>query len=141
MKTRLIIPELLTVIVVTLLAGALNSRAQYTNADWPPTINTSAAVDYAIFDPSATFPSTPVGWLNSLSLSGGGDQAFTLTTLGGLMGDDGTSSFMNLADPNYAQFGTVPVLDVLLQVWGDNSLYDATNAGKGVTFREGILGT
>jgi hypothetical protein len=142
MKTCLINPEPLRVIVVTLLAGALNSHAQYTNADWPPTINPSAAVDYAIFDPDfPSFPSTPAGWLNSVSLAGGGDQAFTLATLGGLKGDDGTSSFMNLSDYNYAQFGTVPVLDVLLQVWGDDSLYNANGSGKTVTFNEGILGT
>jgi hypothetical protein len=144
MKTRrLIIPELLlSVIVVTLLAGSLNSHAQYTNSDWPPTINTNAAVDYAIFDPDfPTFPSTPAGWLNSVSLAGGGDQAFTLATLGGLKGDDGTSSFMNLTDGNYAQFGTVPVLDVLLQVWGDDSLYNANGSGKTIIFNEGILGT
>jgi hypothetical protein len=144
MKTpRLTIPELLlTVIVVTLLAGRVNSHAQYTNADWPPTIDTNAAVDYAIFDPDfPTFPSTPAGWTFSISLAGGGDQAFTLSTLGGLKGNEGTSAFMNLSDGNYAQFGTVPVLDVLLQVWGDDSLYNANGSGKTVTFNEGILGT
>jgi hypothetical protein len=140
MKTRLII--LLRVIVVTLLAGALNSHAQYTNADWPPTINPSAAVDYSIFDPDfPTFPSTPSGWMNSVSLAGGGDQAFTLSTLGGLKGNEGTSAFMNLSDVNYAQFGTVPVLDVLLQVFGDDSLYNSNGSGKAITFNEGILGT
>jgi hypothetical protein len=142
MKTRLIILELLTLIVVTLLAGAFKSNAQYTNVDWPPTINTNAAVDYAIFDPDfPTFPSTPAGWNNSVSLSGGGDQAFTLSSLGGLKGDEGTSSFMNLADFNYTQFGTVPVLDVLLQVYGDDSLYNNDGTGKTIMFNEGILGT
>src|SRR5262249_52612115 len=144
MKTRrLIVPKLLLpVIVVTLLAGSLNSHAQYTNVDWPPTIDTNAVVDYAIFDPDVSgFPSTPGGWIFSISLAGGGDQAFTLSTLGGLKGDEGTSAFMNLSDGNYAQFGTVPVLDVLLQVWGDDSLYNANGSGKTVTFNEGILGT
>lgn len=142
MKIRLIIPEL-AVIAVTLLTGSLNSHAQYTNMDWPPTIDVNAAVDYAIFDPDfPTFPSTPAGWLNSVTMAGGGDQAFTQgATLGGLKGDDGTSSFMNLSDYNYAQFGTVPVLDVLLQVYGDDSLYNSDGSGKAIAFREGILGT
>src|SRR5258705_11727046 len=78
---------LLTPIAVTLLLGAFNSPAQFTNADWPPTINTNAAVDYAIFDPDfPTFPSTPAGWSSIISLAGGGDQAFSLATLGGLKG-------------------------------------------------------
>jgi hypothetical protein len=144
MKTRppTLLELLRTVIVVTLLAGSLNSYAQYTNVDWPPTINPNAAVDYAIFDPDVGgFPSTPAGWLNSMTLAGGGDQAYVLATLGGLKGNDGTSSFMNLSDYNYAQFGTVPVLDVLLQVWGDDSLYNANGSGKTITFNEGILGT
>ena len=49
------------------------------------------------------------GWLSNVTLAGGGDQAYTLSTLGGLQGFEGTSSFMNLTDPNCAQFGTAPV--------------------------------
>ncbi|HWY76329.1 MAG TPA: hypothetical protein VN281_11965 [Verrucomicrobiae bacterium] len=128
-------------VAITLLAGNFSLQAQFTNADWPSTINTNSAVDFAIFDTSASFPSTPAGWLASLSLSGGGDQAFSLVTLDSLKGDEGTSSFMNVADANYAQFGTIPNVDILLQVFGDNTLYNANGSGKTITFREGILGT
>ncbi len=69
------------------------------------------------------------------------DQVFVLTSLDGLQGDHGTSSFMNPADSNYAQFGTIPNVDILLQLFGDDSLYNANGTGKTITFREGILGT
>jgi hypothetical protein len=140
-KTKLMQRNSLLLTAIALLAGALNSQAQFTNADWPSTISPSAAVDYAIFDPTASFPSTPGGWLQSVSLSGGGDQAFALTTLDNLQGDQGSSSFINVADGNYAQFATVPNVDILLLLFGDDSLYNANGTGKTIAFPEGVLGT
>jgi hypothetical protein len=58
-----------------------------------------------------------------------------------MVGDQSTSSFMNIADSNYAQFGNVPVVDILLNVFGNDTLYNANGIGKTVTFREGALGT
>jgi len=129
------------VIAAILLAVGVSSHAQFTNADWPSTINSNAPVDYAIFDVSATFASTPPGWNQTVSMAGGGDQMFITSTLDGLAGDQATSSFLNPADANYAQFATVPNVDILLQVFGDDSLYNANGTGKTITFREGILGT
>ncbi len=140
-QTNLIQRSSLILTAIILVLGGINSRAQFTNADWPSTINPSASVDYTIFDPSASFASTPGGWNASLSLSGGGDQAFSLTTLDGLQGDEGTSAFLNIADSNYAQFANVPNVDILLQVFGNDSLYNGDGSGKVITFREGVLGT
>src|SRR6266850_4327127 len=109
--------------------------------NWPPTIDTnSTGVDYFIVDISAIFD-TPPGWSQSGSFSGGGDQDYTLATRDGLVGDASTSSFMNIADPNYAQFGNVPNVDILLQVFGNDALYNPNGSGKIITFREGALGT
>src|SRR6266404_3770837 len=129
------------IVAAILLAVGVSSHAQFTNADWPSTIDANAAVDYAIFDVSATFASTPAGWSQTVSMAGGGDQAFITSILDGLAGDQATSSFLNLADSNYPQFATVPNVDILLQVFGDDSLYNANGTGKTITFREGILGT
>src|ERR1700740_3099716 len=98
--TKLIQRNRLIIIAITLLAGRFSSHAQFTNADWPSTINPNASVDYAIFDPNASFPSTPGGWGLNLSLAGGGDEAYNLVILDNLQGDQGTSSFMNIADSN-----------------------------------------
>ncbi|HTI97329.1 MAG TPA: hypothetical protein VL527_00390 [Dongiaceae bacterium] len=126
---------------LALLAGGFSAHAQFAVDDWPSTIDSNAAVDYAVFDPTVTFASTPGGWGNNISLASGGDQAYELATLDGLLGDQGTSSFLNIADANYTQFATVPVVDVLLQVFGNDALYNNDGTGKTVTFNEGILGT
>src|SRR5260370_21126358 len=81
--------------------------------NWPPTIDTnSTGVDYYIVDPSATF-STPPGWSASISFAGGGDQAFLSATRDGLVRDASTSSFMNITDSSYPQFGNVSNVDIL----------------------------
>jgi hypothetical protein len=48
---------------------------------------------------------------------------------------------MNIADANYAQFANTPVVDILLQLFGDDTLYNTNGSGKNVIFREGALGT
>jgi hypothetical protein len=110
----------------------------FSPSDWPPTINTSATVDYVIIDPNAVF-TTPAGWNANLILAGGGDQTYSGITLNGLFGDQMTSDNLNIADPNYTMFANVPVIDILLQVYGNSSLYNADGSGKGVGILEGQL--
>ncbi len=121
--------------------AAASTQAQtgpFSPSDWPPTIDTNAPVDYVIIDPNAVF-TTPVGWNGNLTLANGGDQTYSSITLNGLIGDQATSTFLNIADPNYTMFANVPVIDVLLQVYGNSFLYNADGSGKGVGFLEGEL--
>ncbi|HWD21197.1 MAG TPA: hypothetical protein VHB20_18160 [Verrucomicrobiae bacterium] len=140
---RLQLAALTGAVLIAGLSARAQSNPPYSSQDWPPTIDPNAAVDWGVFDPAISFffPSTPGGWVNSVSLSGGGDQAYASQTLDGQIGDQGTSSFMNIADGNYAQFANTPEVDVLLEVYGDDSLYNSDGSGKVITFREGILGT
>src|SRR5882757_6118963 len=110
--------------------------------NWSSTIDTnSTGVDYLIVDLSATFDMSS-GWNNTgVPFSAGGDQDYASATRDGLVGDASTSSFMNFADPNYAHFGNVPNVDILLQVFGNDALYNPNGTGKIITFREGALGT
>jgi len=109
--------------------------------NWPPTIDTnSTGVDYLIVDQAATFD-TPGAWLPNVAFATGGDQDFSSAIRDGLTGDASLSSFMNIADANYAQFGNVPNVDILLQIFGNDALYNANGTGKVITFREGALGT
>ena len=110
----------------------------FSPSNWPPTINVSATVDYVIIDPNATFE-TPAGWNPNLILQNGGDQAFSGITLNGLYGDQLTSDNLNVADPNYTMFADIPVIDILLQVYGNSSLYNANGSGKNVGVLEGQL--
>ena len=122
--------------------AATSTQAQtgpFSPSNWPPTINASATVDYVIIDPNAAFDNTPAGWSSVLSLAAGGDQAYSGITLDGLYGDQATSSFINIVDPNYVDFADTPVIDILLQVYGNSFLYNADGSGKGVGFLEGQL--
>ena len=110
----------------------------FSPSDWPPTINTNITVDYVIIDPNAVF-NTPAGWNANLILANGGDQTYIGITLNGLFGDQMTSDNLNIADPNYTMFANTPVIDILLQVYGNSSLYNADGSGKSVGVLEGQL--
>lgn len=128
-------------VVMTLLAWTTGLRAQtgpFSPTNWPATINPSAMVDYFIVDPNAVF-STPAGWNSTLSFAGGGDQAFQAITLGGLAGDQSTSSYMNIADANFTIWSNTPVIDILLQVFGNDKLYNSDGSGISVSFLTGTL--
>ncbi len=104
--------------VFSLVLGGIDVRAQtgpFDPTNWPSTIVATATVDYYIVDQNATF-STPAGWNQTVSFAGGGDQAFASINLSGLVGDQSTSSFMNIADSGFRTWATVPTLDILLQV-------------------------
>src|SRR3954469_20925087 len=137
------IRPLVKTLVVIALGAHLHAQAQtgpFSPTNWPGTINPTAAVDYLVVDPGATFD-TPAGWQSTITFAPGGDQDYTTATRVGMVGDQSTSSFMNIADSNYAQFGNVPVVDILLNVFGNDTLYNANGTGKTLTFREGALGT
>ncbi len=120
------------------LASLQAQTGPFSPNDWPPTINANATVDYTVLDPNAAFNS-PAGWNNVLSLAGGGDQTYSTITLNGQTGDQTTSTYLNIVDPNYTQFADTPVIDVLLQVYGNSFLYNPDGTGKNVDFLEGQL--
>ena len=133
----------LSAILVALFAQIAGAQAQsgpFAPTNWPSTISPTATVDYYIVDQAATFD-TPAGWSPTISFSGGGDQAFQSINLSGLAGDQSTSSFMNIADSNFATWANVPVIDILLQVYGNDKLYNTDGSGINVMFREGALHT
>lgn len=138
-----------------MVTGASGSSAQSSNeivyvestqlgpfdpSDWPASIAPNAQVDYAIFDPNNSF-SPPPGWNNVMSLTpSGGDQTFVGITYGGLYGNEGTSVYFNFVDPNWASFVNVPVIDILVQVYGNSAIYNADGTGLSLTFQEGQVG-
>jgi hypothetical protein len=118
----------------------LAQSVPFSPTNWPTSINANATVDYYVIDQSAAFD-TPAGWSQTVSFSGGGDQAFQSINLLGMTEDESTSSFMNIADSNFSAWANVPVIDILLQVYGNDQLYQSGGGGINVTFREGALGT
>src|SRR5690349_15296054 len=89
------------VIALAAAAGVHAQTGPFSPTNWPATVQPTATVDYYIVDPNAVF-STPAGWSQTVSFAGGGDQAYQSINLSGLMGDESTSTFMNIADSNFA---------------------------------------
>ncbi|HEX3718786.1 MAG TPA: immunoglobulin domain-containing protein [Verrucomicrobiae bacterium] len=111
----------------TLLIGNTNA-GPFSPENWPGSIVYSQGieVDYCIFDPNANFVS-PGNWNNSLSMAANsGDQTYEGITLGGLFGDEvnNENGFLNVADSNFAYWEDVPVIDILMQVYGDANVYN-----------------
>ena len=133
----------LGMILTFLIAGVAGTQAQtgpFAPTNWPTTINPNATVDYYIVDPGAAF-TTPAGWMPTVTFAGGGDQAYQSINLSGLTGDQSTSTFMNIADSNFATWANVDTIEILMQVYGNDKLYNADGSGINVMFREGALHT
>jgi hypothetical protein len=124
-----------------MLAFAASSQAQvgpFGPNDWPASIDTNSIVDYVVFDPNANFNS-PSSWNNVLFWGNCCDQTYTGITLAGLFGEQATSANINIADPNYVDFANTPVIDILVQVYGNSVLYNGSGSGDSVGFLEGQL--
>jgi hypothetical protein len=110
--------------------------------DWPPTYAPNADVDYAVWDPgwAGTYPGSP--WNNVMSITAsGGDQTWTAVSIGGGYGYEMTGSYLSIVDPNWRSFTNVPVIDILLNVYGNSSMYAANGTPLATTLREGQTGS
>jgi hypothetical protein len=56
-----------------------------------------------------------------------------------MTGDEATGSYMNPADANFRVYNNMPVIDVLLQVWGNDCFYNTSGNGVSISFLEGIV--
>lgn len=111
----------------------------FSQSDWPASIAQNGNVDYRIFDPYATF-SFPSGWNNVMTIpASAGDQTWTSVTLNGELGYQMTGTYLNLADPSpyWLKYTNVPVIDILLNVYGNSSMYDANGNGLPITYSYG----
>jgi hypothetical protein len=134
--------KLIAICGIVMTAGAAVLHAQtapFAPTNWPTTVSSKAMVHYFIADPKAAFATSP-SWNQTLSFADDGDQTFQSVSHNGLTGSQSTDAFMNIADTGYTAWTNTPVIDVLLQVYGDGTLY-TNGSGKEVTFRTGALGS
>lgn len=111
----------------------------FSQSDWPTSIAQNGNVDYRIFDPNATF-SFPSGWNNVMTIpASAGDQTWTPVTLNGELGYQMTGTYLNMADPSpyWLKYTNVPVIDILLNVYGNSSMYDVNGNGLPITYSYG----
>jgi hypothetical protein len=142
-KTGLVRLIALGGIVMAFLTGVASLHAQtgpFAITNWPPTISSNATVHYCIADTKAVFstPTSP-GWKQTLSFADDGDQTYDTISTNGLTGLHSTDNFMNIADTDYTVWTNTPVIDILLQVYGDKALFNADGSGREVIIRTGAL--
>lgn len=74
-----------------------------------------------------------------MQILSGGDQVTSPITIGGFKGLKATASYLNVADNDYTEWADDPEIDILVQVYGDASLFTTAGAPKDYHFLIGAL--
>lgn len=134
----------LTLIVSALLplsfSDVLAQEGPFSPEKWPATVDGSKEVHYVVTDPDAIFE--PVGnqWFEGdLTIQSGGDQATRSVTIGGFRGTRALGAYLNVADAFYFDWADKPVVDILIQFYGDSSVLAADGSPRDFHFLTGTL--
>ncbi len=133
-------PHLLLCSLVVLGLNSLGVRAQtgpFPATDWPATRDLSKKVHYIVTDGGLESPGE--NWVPGLSILDGGDQTTQDFAIGGFTGKKATSSFLNIADTLYEEWADDPFIDILVQAYGDEALFNTAGEPRNFNFLTGIL--
>ena len=105
---------------------------------WPTTVNPNKTVHFVVTDGALAAPGAT--WTaDGLQLLSGGDQGTQATTIGGYNAMKVTGSYLNVADPAFTEWADNEMIDILLQVYGDDALLNAGGQPRDFTFLTGTL--
>jgi hypothetical protein len=105
---------------------------------WPPTIDASKPVHYFVTDAGLNPPGA--AWLpNQLQILSGGDQVVTDISIGGHPAKRVAGNYLNVADSAYTEWADDEVIDILIQVYGDEALLNAEGLPRDFVFLTGVL--
>ncbi|MBI4602819.1 MAG: hypothetical protein HY721_12755 [Planctomycetes bacterium] len=106
--------------------------------DWPPTIDDARVVHYVSTDLAFAPPGET--WIASgLQVLTGGDQVTEPIMIGGHDGLKVVGNYLNVKDPDFAEWADDDAIDILVQVYGDEALLGPGGAPRGFTFLTGTL--
>lgn len=112
--------------------------APFSPEDWPATIDPNKAVHYVVTDEGLAPPSG--SWIpDQLQILSGGDQVTQPITIGGHTGVKVTGSYLNVADPAFAEWADDEIIDILVQVYGDAAVLNAQGQPRNFNFLTGTL--
>jgi hypothetical protein len=121
-----------------LLTPALGQEGPFDTAQWPPTVDPNALVNFVVTDAGLDAPSG--NWLSgALMILSGGDQVTEDVTIGGHTGKKATAGHLNVADNEFAMWGTEPVIDILVQAYGNDALLSPAGEPRNFVFLIGTL--
>jgi hypothetical protein len=141
---RIIISSALAVLT---LAGTTFAAGPYSPTNWPPTIDPIKKVHYAVTDADPGFTVPNDNWTNSLFWVSGSDSLFVDQQVCGpvvtFTGKKATATLINIADYDWQAWNTNATIDILVQVYGDDTVMipTALTSTRVWRFREGTTGT
>ena len=126
--------------ILLLLTLALNLHAEKGSLDpemLPPGIDPARKVHFVSID--GAFKPANTNWQASLKTLTGGDHATEAVTIGGHTGVKVSGIKFNNADELYPFWADKHVIDILMQVYGDEALVDANGKVRYFNFLTGTL--
>lgn len=121
------------------LSGRLAAQTgPFDPADWPTTIDPNKVVHYFVADGSLAPPGAT--WLaDELMVLTGGDQVTQDTTMGGYQCKKLLGSYFNTADRSFEEWADDDTIDILVQVYGNEALFNADGQPRNFNFLTGTL--
>ncbi|MCZ6795967.1 MAG: hypothetical protein O7J95_20355 [Planctomycetota bacterium] len=130
-----------TVVAALWLAAAqaqILGQAPFDPEDWPATIDDSRIVHYVVTDFGLEPPSDT--WLASaLTILTGGDQVTEPIDIGGHGGLRLAGQYLNVRDKFFEEWADDEIIDILVQVYGDESVLGADGNPRNFQFLTGTL--
>jgi len=127
---------MLAVVALGATLSALAQTGPFDPEDWPPGINPDVFVDYVVTDEG--LPPPNFNWEpDSLIILTGGDQITEDTQIGGHIGKKVIGNFLNVADRYYEDWADDEFIDILIQVYGNEALLDASGQARDYIFLTG----
>ena len=118
----------------------LGQQGPFSPDDWPATVDPDKEVHYVVSDRDAVFEPAGGQWFEGdLSIQGGGDQATRNVIIGGYRGTRTLGAYLNIADAYFFDWGDDPVIDILVQFYGDASILAADGTPRDFLFLTGTL--
>jgi hypothetical protein len=119
---------------------AWSQQGPFSPEDWPATADPSKEVHYVVVDPEVVFDPVGANWFDGdLSVLSGGDQSTKEQAIGGHIGTKVTGEYLNVADIFFTDWGDDPVIDILIQFWGDSSILNTDGTPRDYRFLIGTL--
>jgi hypothetical protein len=105
---------------------------------WPTTVNPNKKAHYLVVGTPLAAPSA--NWLEEeLVLAGGGDQVTQPITIGGREGVKVTGNYLNIGDKSFEEWADDEVIDILVQVYGDGAVLNASGQPRNFNLLTGTL--
>ena len=124
--------------VVAFPIGLAAATGPYSPTDWPASKDPNKVVHYIVTDASLQPPSDK--WLaDQLLILAGGDQDTADYTIGGFLGKKTLGSYLNIADIGFDFWKDEDFIDILIEAYGDASLFDAQGQPRNFNFLTGTL--